>query len=830
VTELSRRALLRGAVSCALASAAPLSAQTPASGGSIAPPQRIPSPQTSPRERLPLDFDWRFHFGHAADPQQDFMFGTYQRTFAKAGANTALAAQLDFKDDDWRKLDLPHDWAVELPFVPSTGADALAEEDPNAAHGFKPLGRNHPDTSIGWYRRSIDIPASDAGRRIGLEFDGVFRDCIVFCNGYVVGGNESGYAPFRVDLTDFLNYGGSNVIAVRVDATLGEGWFYEGAGIYRHVWLVKTDALHVPQWGVFAMPSLRGSVALVDISTEVVNEDLQTRRCRVRSVVVAPDGTQVATAASDPAILEAGASTRISQQITLDHPRLWSLENPALYLLDTSLEDAGTVIDTTRTSFGVRSVVFDPAKGFLLNGVAVKLKGTCNHQDHAGVGSAVPDRLLEWRIERLKELGCNAYRTSHNPPAPELLEICDRLGMLVIDETRRMSADDEALSELSRLVRRDRNHPSVILWSIGNEEPQQATQRGARVAGTMQQRVRELDPSRLCTYAMDSGFGEGVATVIDVLGFNYRTDKMGGFHEKFPHLPILGSETGSTVCTRGIYKRDDAKGYVPAYDTDHPWWATTAESWWSYVADRPYIAGGFIWTGFDYRGEPTPFNRWPSISSHFGIMDTCGFPKDNYYYYQARWREEPVLHLLPHWNWQPGEKIDVWCHTNLDAVELLLNGRSLGKRRLRPHSHLQWQVTFAAGVLEARGYRNGKLILTTRRETTGAPAAIVLRPDRDALRADGRDLSIVAVQIVDAQGRIVPTASNEVTFAVAGAGTLIGVGNGDPVSHESDKGDRRSAFNGLCMAIVQTDRQPGEMTLTASSAGLAPATLTLRSS
>lgn len=824
MTELTRRALLQGAVSCALASTA--AAHAASDAALIAPPARIPMPATPPRHRELLDFDWRFHFGHASDPQQDFMFGTYQRTFAKAGANTALAAQVDFKDEDWRTLDLPHDWAVELPFVASTGADASAEEDLNAAHGFKPLGRNHPQTSIGWYRRSIDIPATDLGQRISLEFDGVFRDCIVFCNGYVVGRNESGYAPFRIDLTDFLDYGGRNVIAVRVDATLGEGWFYEGAGIYRHVWLVKTDALHVPQWGVFAMPSVRDGMAVIDIATDLVNDDLKPRRCRVRSVVLAPDGKPAATAVSDPVTLDARSTARIRQQVSLQDPQLWSLENTALYRLETTLED-GAVIDAARTSFGVRSVEFDAAKGLLLNGVAVKLKGTCNHQDHAGVGSAVPDRLLQWRIERLKELGCNAYRTSHNPPAPELLEICDRLGMLVIDETRRMSADEEALSELSRVIRRDRNHPCVILWSIGNEEPQQPTERGARIARTMKQLARELDPSRLCTYAMDSGFGEGVSTVVDVLGFNYRTDKMGAFHEKFPQLPILGSETGSTVCTRGIYRRDDAQGYVPAYDTDHPWWATTAESWWSYVADRPYIAGGFVWTGFDYRGEPTPFNRWPSISSHFGIMDTCGFPKDNYYYYQARWRDEPVLHLLPHWNWQPGEKIAVWCHTNLDTVELLLNGRSLGRRRLRPHSHLEWQVTFVPGVLEARGYRNGKLMLTTRRETAGAPAAIVLRPDRESLHADGKDVSVVTVQIVDAQGRIVPTAGNEVAFAIAGAGTLIGVGNGDPVSHESDKGQRRSAFNGLCMAIVQSGREPGETTLSATSTGLAPARITL---
>lgn len=827
MTHFTRRDILQGA-----AYSLPLSALSVATGAAV--PQESAAavsaaPAVGKRERALLDFDWRFHFGHAADMQKDFGFGQYQRTFAKAGANTALAAQLDFADAQWRTLNLPHDWAVELPFVPSTGADAKAEEDFNAAHGYKPLGRNYPDSSVGWYRRILDIPASDLGQRVSLEFDGVFRDCIVFCNGYIVGRNESGYTSFRVDITDFLNYGGRNVIAVRVDATLGEGWFYEGAGIYRHVWLVKTAALHVPQWGVFVRPEIDGNGATLNIETEVANESPDDRRCVLRSTVIAPDGSSVGSMVSEAVTLKAGTRTSIAQQSRLKAPALWSLNTPQLYRLDSVLEEQGQPVDAVQTRFGVRSVAFDAAKGFLLNGVAVKLQGTCNHQDHAGVGAAVPDRLLEWRIERLKELGCNAYRTSHNPPAPQLLEICDRLGMVVIDEARVMSTDDEAMSQLSGLVRRDRNHPSVILWSIGNEEPQQATERGARVARTMKQLVHRLDPSRPCTYAMDSGFGEGVSTVVDVLGFNYRTDKMPGFHEKFPRIPILGSETGSTVCTRGIYHRDDQKGYVRAYDIDHPWWASTAESWWKIAADRPYIAGGFVWTGFDYRGEPTPFNRWPSISSQFGIMDTCGFPKDNYYYYQARWRDEPVLHLLPHWNWERGNTIDVWCHTNLDTVELFLNGASQGKRKLRPHSHLEWRVPFVPGVIEARGYRDGKLVLTTRRETAGDPAKIMLRADRSSLRADGRDLSVVAVEIVDAQGRIVPTADNEVTFTVSGPAAVIGVGNGNPISHESDQADKRRAFNGLCMAIVQSLRSSGEIVLEAASPGLSTGRISVSS-
>jgi beta-galactosidase len=821
--RLTRREVLQTVCALPLGSAVTVTAQAQESS------TRSTQPSGPLRENLLLDFDWRFHFGHSFDLQRDFDFGKDQRTFAKAGDRTATAAQLQFDDRAWRPVNLPHDWAVEVPFAAGTPPASQAEEDQRAAHGFKAVGRAFPETSIGWYRRTFEIPASDLGRRITIEFDGVFRDCVVFCNGFVVGRNESGYAPFSVDLTDFIEYGGANVIAVRVDATTGEGWFYEGAGIYRHVRLVKTAALHVPKWGVFVRPRLAAGRAELHISTELVNAGPQSRQCRVQSRVVSPEGVAIGDVVSQPAVLDAGDSTTIQQQYTLSEPALWSLEKPQLYRLETRIEENDRIVDATETSFGVRSVEFDARRGFLLNGVAVKLKGTCNHQDHAGVGSAVPDRLLEWRIERLQELGCNAYRTAHHPPAAELLEICDRRGMLVIDETRSMSSDEEALSQLSRLIRRDRNHPCVILWSIGNEEPHQATERGARVARTMKQLVRRLDPSRLCTYAMDQGFGAGVSQVVDVLGFNYRTDQMEAFHQRFPNLPILGSETGSTVCTRGIYRRDDAKGYVPAYDTDHPWWATTARSWWKYVASRPYIAGGFVWTGFDYRGEPTPFGRWPSISSHFGIMDTCGFPKDNYYYYQAQWRDTPALHLLPHWNWQPGEQIEVWCHTNVESVELLLNGRSLGRRAVPRHGHAQWQVKFAPGVLEARGYRDGKLILTARRETTGAAAGIVLEPDRESLHADGRDLSVVAVRIVDDQRRTVPSADHEVSFAVRGPAALIGVGNGDPVSHEPDKAERRRAFNGLCMALVQTQRSSGEIVVEASSPGLTPARLRMTS-
>jgi beta-galactosidase len=731
---------------------------------------------------------------------------------------------------------LPHDWAVTLPFVdnpdykPSGKPD---DEDLRAAHGYKPLGREFPDTSVGWYRKTFALPAADAGKRLSIEFDGAFRDALVMVNGYILGHEESGYSPFRIDITDIANVGGDNLITVRVDASIGEGWFYEGAGIYRHVWLVKTAPVHVPQWGVFVRAKLDGTVS---IDTDLVNEGDAPAAYELLQTVLDAQGKPVLAPMAAQGRLPAWERQSLAQTAQIASPVPWSIETPHLYSLVTEVKVGGAVVDRFVTPFGVRAIAFDPDKGFLLNGQPVKLKGTCNHQDHAGVGAAIPDALQVWRLEQLKSMGCNAYRASHNPPTPELLDACDRLGIVVIDEARRMSSDETSLDELERLVRRDRNHPSVILWSIGNEEPQQGTARGAKVARTMKRLVNRLDPTRLVTAAMDSGFGEGITEVIDVIGFNYRHEKMDDFHKRFPSIPVIGSESGSTVSTRGEYARDEAKSYVPAYDTDHPWWATTAEKWWSHAADRPWMAGGFIWTGFDYRGEPTPFNRWPSISSHFGALDTCGFPKDNYFYYRAWWRAEPLLHLLPHWNWEgrEGQPIAVWAHSNCDRVELFLNGKSQGARDVVANHHVEWSVPYAAGVLEAHGYKGGKLVLRQRRETAGPAAALRLTADRPTLlktglAADGQDVAILKVEVLDAKGRPVPRAADLVSFAIAGPGQVIGVGNGNPTSHEPDVANQRQTFNGLCQAIVRTRRgEAGELRVTASAPGLKSASVSLR--
>ncbi|HWB87340.1 MAG TPA: beta-galactosidase GalA [Bryobacteraceae bacterium] len=793
-----------------------------AQSGAAAPAGAASAKETAaihgPRERLLLDFGWRFHLGNADDAGKDFGLGANGTTFAKSGGFIAAGGPT-FDDSSWEKIDLPHDWAIELPFV---------NERSVVAHGCKPLGRGFPETSIGWYRRVFDLPASDLGRRIALEFDGVFRDSMVIFNGHYIGENFSGYAPFRFDVTDFANYGSKNVLLLRADATLNEGWFYEGAGIYRHVWLTKTDPLHVAHWGTFVRSQVRPGSATVLVTTEVDNDSGGTRACRIISRIRDARDKVVATATSANQNVAAWGRAVFEQRVAVNRPALWSLEEPTLYQLETAIETGGSTVDRYVTPFGIRTVRFDADRGFFLNDKPVKIKGTCNHQDHAGVGAALPDRIQSYRIERLKDMGSNGYRTSHNPPTPELLDACDRLGMLVMDETRMMSSNPEGLSQLERLIRRDRNHPSVVIWSLGNEEREQGTERGFRILTTMKRLTYKLDGTRLCTVAMNGAWGKGISNVIDVQGCNYQNGDFDAYHKEHPKQPMIGTETASTVSTRGIYENDPQKGYVSAYDKNFPRWASTAETWWKIYDARPFLSGGFAWTGFDYRGEPTPY-RWPCINSHFGIMDTCGFPKDNFFYYQAWWGSKPVLHLFPHWNWagKEGQEIEVWAHSNLDRVELFLNGKSLGSQAVEKDTHLVWKVKYAPGTIEARGFKGNEQVLTAKRETTGPAVRLVLRPDRARIAGDGEDVSMVAVEVVDAQGRTVPTADNEITFQVSGSGKMLGVGNGDPSCHDSDKGPSRHAFNGLGMVIVQAAKQAGTIRVEAAAPGLEGESVTI---
>ena len=817
-------------------------AAAPFAQGSVVQPG-VAEASTS-RERLLLDFGWRFALGNANDPDKDFGFGKLRRegTFAKAGRVDGPAAPR-FDDSAWRKVDLPHDWAVELPFVNNS---ILVE------HGGKPLGREYPETSIGWYRREFFLPASDAGRSICVEFDGIFRNATVFFNGHYLTQNMSGYAPVALDLTDFANFGdmkparpgadapGRNVLVVRVDASLDEGWFYEGAGIYRHAWLTKTAPVHIAQWGNYVRPDFGNVTGVVTsaseltvlVNTDVTNDGDADVIGRVHVALVDPSGKTVATAVSEEGTVPSRETHTFAMNTTVRRPQLWSLETPNLYRAVTTVEVDGKVVDQDSPTFGIRTLRFDAERGFLLNGKPVKIKGTCNHQDHAGVGEAIPDRIQAYRLERLKWMGSNGCRTSHNPPTPEFLDACDRMGMLVMDETRMMSSNPEGMSELERLIKRDRNHPSVVIWSLGNEEPEQGNTRGARIVRTMRALQQRLDPSRIATTAMNNGYGGvGVSTVVDVQGFNYNDGQIDAFHRANLLQPMIGTETASTLATRGIYANDPARGYMSAYDSEKPAWGNTAEEWWSFYDAREWLAGGFAWTGFDYRGETTPY-KWPCISSHFGILDTCGFAKDTAYYYKTWWGSEPALHLLPHWNWEgkEGQEIAVWVYCNQDSVELFLNGASLGSQPVKKNGHLEWKVKYAPGTLEARASKGGRVVLTEKRETAGPAAKVVAVADRSNIASDGQDLAVINVSIVDAQGRPVPTADNKVTFAVNGPGRVIGVGNGDPSCHEPDKASERSAFNGLCMAIVQTKRgEAGPIAVTVAGAGLETATVAVTS-
>ena len=767
----------------------------------------------APREHLLFDFGWKFFQGNGADPLRDLELGMGQGDFAKSGEFHFATAKFD--DSKWRNLNLPHDWAVELPFV--------HDEEQNS-HGYKPLGRRYPDTSVGWYRRTFDIPKEDDGRRITVEFDGAFRSALVFLNGYFIGRNDNGYAPFRFDVTDFLNYGGKNYLMVRMDASFGDGWFYEGAGIYRHVWLTKTDALHLGHWDSTVRAAVKGNAATLNLATVVRNEGAQAESCRVRWQIVDHDGKAVATAEAAPQSVSVDGSATFTASANLNNPSLWSPETPHLYAAIVTVESGAKARDAERVSFGVRDIKWDADKGFFLNGKSVKIKGTCNHHDHAGVGAALPDRLQWYRVGVLKDMGGNAVRTSHNMPTPEWVEACDRLGMMMMCETRLMSSNDEGMAQLELMVKRYRNSPSIILWSMGNEEWTMMHQpQGPRVIDDMIARTHELDPTRLCTAAVNTAFETPFPGELDVMGFNYNLKEIDAYHARHPKQPSVGSETASTVSTRGIYSTDKLRNWVSAYDLNHTDWSEVAEEWWKFYAAREWLSGGFAWTGFDYRGEPTPYG-WPSINSQFGIVDMCGFPKDNSYYYKSWWGAEPVLHLFPHWNWDErfGEPIPVWVHSNLDSVELFLNGVSQGSQNVQPLTHLEWKVKYAPGVIEARGTKNGKVVLVEKRETTGKPAAIKVTADRSEINADGEDVSILRVEVLDKDGRVVPTASVMIDFKVTGEGALLGVGNGDPNCQESDKEPRRSVFNGLAQAIVQSTRTPGTITIEAHTEDYPP--------
>ena len=814
--DLTRRDMFKTSLAApaAVVAAAEIAIGDPAQDRTAPPATAAAGPG---RERLLLDFGWRFHFGHAADAAQDFNF---RGNFSKTG-NFGPVGTLLFDDNDWKAVDLPHDWAIELPF----------QNDPAlSSKGFYPLGRTYPATSIGWYRRILELPASDAGKRITIEFDAVYREATVIFNGFYIGRHSGGYDSFSFDVTDFASPGAKNVLLVRADATQSDGWFYEGAGIYRHVWLVKTNPVHVKKWGTFARAEVRPGEATVRIRTEVENHGKGAAGTRVISTILDPAGKAVGKAATAPASVAEGGEHVYEQQVVVKAPALWSLEQRNLYKLVTEVEAGGAVTDRYETPFGIRTCAFDAEKGFFLNGKSVKLKGTCNHQDHAGVGAAVPDAVQYFRIRKLQEMGCNSLRTSHNPPTPELLDAADELGMLVFDETRMMSSNPEGLSQFENLVRRDRNHPSVFMWSMGNEEGTAATDKGFLILTAMKAVSTKYDGSRPVSIAPLGGnnMGKFGFAACDVQGYNYADPQADAFHKANPKAPVMGTEQVSAVATRGIYTMDPEHGFVGSYDPYTTTGRASCEGWWSFCNARPWLAGGFIWTGFDYRGEPSPY-QWPNIGSQYGIIDMCGFPKDSFFYFQAWWGSKPVLHLFPHWNWPglEGKEIAVWVYSNLDRVELFLNGQSLGAKDMKKDSHLAWNVPYAPGTIEARGFKDGKQVMTTKRETAGPAAKLILTADRNEISADGEDVAMFAVEVRDAHDRYVAIADNQVSFGASGQGQVIGVGNGDPTSHESDRARSRKAFSGLCVALVQSTKTAGTITVKASSPGLTPGSVTI---
>jgi beta-galactosidase len=725
------------------------------------------------RQRQQLDSGWKFYLG---DPWGDVV------DLAKAGDNRGPATP-DFFDANWRKVNLPHDWAVELPFDPNADCN----------HGFKPVGPGFPQNNVAWYRRTFELSQSDATKRLWLEFDGVYRNCDVFVNGWFVGHHDDGYEGFRYDITDVVHSSGKNVVAVKVDASQFEGWFYEGAGIYRHVWLVKTSPLAIAPDGIFVHSQFKGTIpkgpAEIIVEASLLNMQPNAAKAIVTCEIISPAGKSlVKFKGADVVKSQAQNTVRLEGKVT--KPELWSPESPKLYQLLTTVETDGKILDCETTEFGIRTVAYDSTEGFLLNGKQYEIKGTCNHQDAAGVGVALPDALQYFRIAKLKEMGCNAYRTSHNAPTPELLEACDRLGMLVLDENRLFGSDAANLARLTGQIIRDRNHPSIFTWSLGNEEwNAQSTATGAAVMQTMQKVAHSTDPTRQCTIAVNGSYGEvGPFAVSDVRGINYNYKRMDAYRMKHPNAIILGTEQASSIGTRGIYTNDASLGYISAYDDHNPRWGCSAEEWWSFFDTRPWLSGGFVWTGFDYRGEPTPY-QWPCINSHFGILDTCGFPKDNFWYYQSWWTTNVVLHLLPHWNWtgKEGQEIDVRALSNCQEVELFLNGQSLGRQTMKRDSELKWKVKYVPGVLSANGYNDGRIVARTKVETTGEAAFIKLEPDRTVINADGEDISVITVSVRDARDQIVPVAANLIHFNLDGPGKILGVGNGDPTCHEPDQ-------------------------------------------
>jgi beta-galactosidase len=851
----------------------------------------------SPRERVSFNTGWRFQKGDPAGVGDQLAYAKI-KSWVVATGNDLLSptvpaparpagnpggdvpyTQAGFDDRGWRPLNLPHDWGIEGPFKQEYPGDT----------------GKLPWWGVGWYRKHFSVDAADAGRQISLDIDGAMAYATVWLNGQFVGGWPYGYTSFRLDLTPFVKTGAENVIAIRLDNPPDSSRWYPGGGIYRNVWLVKTGRVRLAQWGVsVTTPEITKEAALVNLEFVLENDSPAKVSATVTTQVfeLEASGQRGATpvATSDPATVEIdpakGRERARSNLLTVSRPKLWDLAHPHRYVAITTVEEAGKVLDRYEAPFGIRTIRFDPDRGFLLNGELVRINGVCDHHDLGALGAAINPRALERQIQLLQEMGGNAIRTSHNPPAPELLELCDRLGMLVMDEAfdcwrhgKRpndygLLFDDWHEKDLRALIRRDRNHPSVILWSIGNEIREQGESGGWRLAAHLAGLVREEDRSRFVISGcdnIDSGYN-GFETALDVLGYNYKPGEYPRFHAKHPAISVLGSETSSCVSSRGEYffpvssnKADGRADFqVSSYDLYAPRWAWPPDVEFKGLDEFPAAAGEFVWTGFDYLGEPTPYNAdltnllnfsdpaeqalmakelkdlgkitVPSRSSYFGILDLAGFKKDRFFIYQARWRPDfPMAHLLPHWNWpeRVGQVTPVFVYTSGDEAELFLNGQSLGRRQRGPLEYrMRWDdVKYQPGELRVVAYKQGQHWADDVVKTTGPVAKLALAADRAALRADGTDLSFVTVTIADRDGLPVARAKNLVKFEIAGPGEIVAVDNGDATSFEPFQSREHKAYNGLALVIVRTRAgEPGAITLKAQADGLAPAEIALMSS
>jgi beta-galactosidase len=779
-----------------------------------------------PGKTVSFNQNWRFQLGDVANGQD-----------------------MSLNDSQWRQLNLPHDWSIE--------GDFSDKHPAGTGGGALPGG-------LGWYRKTFTVPVGAKGKLIFVEFDGVYRNSEVWINGHYLGKRPYGYSTFEYELTPYLTYGPkTNVIAVKVDnSQQPNSRWYSGSGIYRNVWLTTLDPVHLEHWGTYVTtPEINEQSATVTIKTKVTNGSNSAAPVNLTTIIQDARGREVARG-TERRVAGKGLHTEVSQNLKVSAPILWSDERPYLYKVISQLEQGGRIVDRYETPLGFRTFRFDPEKGFFLNGKNIKLRGTCNHHDLGSLGAAVNTRALERQLEMLKAMGVNSLRTSHNPPAPELLDIADRLGLIVMDEAfdvwkiqktkfdYHLDWDEWHKRDLEDMVLRDRNHPSILIWSIGNEVIEQWNDNpaGGTISRELVAIVRNLDATRPITAACNGVSRNNKVLTdggLDLVGTNYNHANFAQFAKMFPGRPIIGTETNSSVHTRGSYrmpadeifrwprKDEDVLKVGPtyecsAYDNSTAPWGTGHEEQWKLTKKYDWFAGMYIWTGWDYLGEPTPF-PWPAVSSYFGIIDLAGFPKDPYYFYQSEWTNTPVLHIFPHWNWKAGEKVDVVAYfNNADEVELFLNGRSQGaKRKQGDDMHVFWRLAFEPGVLKAVSRRKGQVVLTREIRTAAEPAKIVLVADRPAIKADGADLSFVTVRVVDKNGTLVPAADHLIKFEVTGPGAIVGVDNGNQISHESFKANQRKAFHGMALAIVQANERPGRIVLKASSDNLTSASLVI---